>query len=490
MNDLSTTLEQTGWSGAKGRLGGADVAARKRQNRSSVANLEAMWNTQLQTLWKMIEGSQKFIAAIPGRHAVVEMEGWVELDAATWKTKKPAHLVLLNDHLLVATRKRKRTDPSLSAQGQKAPTKLVAEHCWPLAEIDLVDLTSGAKEVKGPFAQQTQITGAVTIRHGDRAFTYRSERPESQQKSDFVAAFKRTIEEVQRTERTATATDPSRETMNYLASRDTAVSRSSGLLRSLSKSKDRSEELLIDLEGKQRNLRWVEQQIDELDIEIALHRFDAAVEHIEQHRKLAKSLTSNPVAKDLIMVKVDERASQLAGMHTRFPSITCHLTVSHLDIIAQLLTTNHAHLARVQTHTAYLARLDFGARARVVYLAARTAVLQQRARACVFEGNVLAHITALSVVYFTLIRNTVGVFGGCFVPAEMSACVVWAAARLDEYNAALARSLSGVARGGAAWREGLRRARELAGGMDGVGLDFKDMVGAGVELEAAETDKL
>ena len=319
MNDLSSTLEQTGWTGPSGRLGGADDAARKRANRSSVANLEAMWNTQLQTMWKMIEGSQKFIAAIPGRHVVLEMEGWVELDAATWKTKKPAHLVLLNDHLLVATRKRKRTDPSRSAQGQKAPTKLVAEHCWPLAEIDLVDLTSGAKEVRGPFAQQTQITGAVTVRHGDRAFTYRTEQPESGQKDEFVAAFKRTVEELRRTERTTTEVAPGRETMNYLASRDRVVSQNPGLLRSLSKSKDRSEELLIDLEGKQRNLRWVEQQIDDLDIEIALHRFDAAVEHIEQHRKLAKSLTSNPVAKDLIMVKVDERASQLAGASARPP---------------------------------------------------------------------------------------------------------------------------------------------------------------------------
>ena len=143
----------------------------------------------------------------------------------------------------------------------------------------------------------------------------------------------------------------------------------------------------------------------------------------------------------------------------------------------------------MQLYTSYLARLDFGARARGAYLAARTGVIQQRARACVFEGNVLAHITALSLVYFTLIRNTVGVFGGCFAPAETSACVVWATQRLDTYNAALARSLSGVARGGEAWREGLRRARELAAGMDGVGLDFKEMVGVGLDVDEGAADK-
>ena len=271
-----------------------------------------MWSTQLQALWKMIEGSQKFVAAISGRHVVLEMDGWVELDSATWKIRKPAHLVLLNDHLLVATRKRRRMDASGSSQGQKAPTKLVAERCWPLAEIDLIDLTSGAKEVKGPFSNHTQITGAVSIRHGDQAFTYRSERPETHDKDEFVIAFKRAAEELRRTQRAEDEDSQDVQTMDYLSARDPAVSQNHGLLRSLSKSKDRSE-LLIDLEGKQRNLSWVENQIDELDIEIALQRFDAAVDRVEQLRKLARSLTANPVAKDLISVKLDERASQLAG---------------------------------------------------------------------------------------------------------------------------------------------------------------------------------
>ena len=308
MNELSSTLEQTGWSGRTN----ADDAARRRNNRSSVANLEAMWSTQLQSLWKMIEGSQKFIAAIPGRHVVLEMDGWLELDAATWKPKKPAHLVLLNDHLLVATRKRKRTDAAAAAQGIKAPTKLVAERCWPLAEIDLTDLTAGAKEVRGPFRNQTQITGAVTVRHGDAAYTYRSERPESHGKDELLVAFKRAAEELRRTQRADDENGSGAALTVYRTVTDSTSVPDGGLSRSLSKSQDRSE-LLIDLEGKQRNLRWVEGQIDELDIEIALQRFDAAVDRVGQLRKLAKSLTSNPVAKDLISVKVDERAGRLAG---------------------------------------------------------------------------------------------------------------------------------------------------------------------------------
>ena len=308
MNELSSVLEQAAISsGSK-----IDDGARKRNNRSSVANLEAMWSTQLQALWKNIEGSQKFVAAIPGRHILMEQGGWTQLDAATWKPRRPAHIILLNDHLLIATRKRKRTDPN---DGQKAPTKLVAERCWPLQDLELVDLTAGAKEIKGPFRDMAQITGAITVRHGQESFTYRNERPEGREKTDFVSAFKRAVEELRRTERAENndlAGNKGNETLNYLVTRDPAISRSPGLLRSLSKSKDKPE-LLMVVDGVQRNMRWVEAQIDELDIEVALQRFDEAVEHVEQLRKLAGGLRNDSVAQDLVTVKIDERANKLAG---------------------------------------------------------------------------------------------------------------------------------------------------------------------------------
>lgn len=313
MSDLTNTLEQAALaSGIKGI--GFDDSARKRANRSSLANLEAMWNTQLQALWKNIEGSQKFLAAIPGRHVKVDSGGWVELDAATWKSRRPVHIVLLNDYLLVAARKRKRVDAGATTGG-KAPTKLVAEHCWALQDIDIIDLTSGAKEVIGPLKQYTQITGAVTVRHGQESFTYRSERPESKQKAELMMQFKLTLDELRRAERSENLENANKtmESMTYLATRDPAVSRSAGLLRTLSKAKDRPE-VLIEVDGIQRNLRWIEGQIDELDIEIALQRFDTAVDHVEQLRKLVKGFKGNTVAQDLITAKLDKRASELAGM--------------------------------------------------------------------------------------------------------------------------------------------------------------------------------
>lgn len=67
----------------------------------------------------------------------------------------------------------------------------------------------------------------------------------------------------------------------------------------------------------------------------------------------------------------------------------------------------------------------------------------------------------------------------------MSACVVWAKGHLDGFNMVLERGLSSVPVGGDVWQECLGRAREMAGMLDEVGLDFRGLVGVGLEGKAA-----
>merc|ERR1711881_481919 len=98
-------------------------------NRSSVANLEALWTTQLSALYKRVEGSQKYLPAIPGRHIVYENSRWVELNSATWKPKRRVHLIILNDHFLIAADKKRAEGATKDKQGQG---QLTAVRCWPL----------------------------------------------------------------------------------------------------------------------------------------------------------------------------------------------------------------------------------------------------------------------------------------------------------------------------------------------------------------------
>jgi len=492
MSELTITLGQAGISTDRETptMDDAAILARKRGNRSSVVNLEALWNTQLQALWKNIEGSQKYLPALPGRHIIVETGNWVELDAATWKPRRPVHIVLLNDHLLVATRKRKRVDPNTPVQ--KAPTKLVAERCWQLQDIDMMDLSSGAKEIKGPFQDMNDISNSITIRHGQESFTYRSDRPDAKDKNNLLLAFKRTLDELRRAERAEADEmgNKSKETMTYLATRDPAISRSPNLLHSLSKSnlKDRPE-ILIDVDGKQRNLRWVEGQIDELDIDIALQRFDAAVDRVEQLRKLAKGQKSNTVAQDLINVKVDERAAKLAGKPKPSPSSSpsssfpmSKKAANHpTELLTYLLPLTASHPTPTHTHITHLTRLAYLPLARTTYLSARSALLTTRTRSLIFSGDLLAHTTALSHIYFTLIRNTISTYQTCFPAKDMSAVVVWAKGWMDRYNQDLGRGLGCVERGGETWRRCVERAREMSRGLEEQGVGFGGLVGRGVD---------
>ena len=470
MSDLTGALGQSSnvsnhVNAAMSQLNG-DSPSKKKSNRSSIANLESMWNVQLQALWKNVERSQKFLPAIPGRHIVMETGQWVELDSATWKAKRPVHIVLLNDHLLVASVKRKRTDPNDPNQKGPAPTKLVAEECWPLEDIDLADLGANlAATGASAIADERDIGTALNVRSGGKSFTYRHQRRDVVAKTELLLAFRKTLEELRKTNRAETEKSSSpNESLTYFASRDPALAKKPEIMDKVTAPRVQPE-ILVEVDGKQQNLRWVEGQIDDLDIDIALQRFERATEKVERLRKLAKGLKGNSIAQELILAKVNERAAKLAATLTR------------------ALVDTPSFLGAMKTNTAFLTRLGFEDRAREVYLNARTDTLAKRARQCVFEGDLHRYIFQISYVYFAIIRNTVLIYQACFAPLMMSACIKWATGHLETFNALLIRQLSSVERGGNVWRECMdvvwAHEREMLGG---VGLDFKDVVGRTLEI--------
>jgi len=92
----------------------------------------------MQSLHSQIEGSAKFVPTTPGRHVIAEVDGILALNAATYKPMSAVRFVLLDDAVLVA-RKRRRRNASES-------DKLVADRCWPLNEMLVLDTkdTAGA----------------------------------------------------------------------------------------------------------------------------------------------------------------------------------------------------------------------------------------------------------------------------------------------------------------------------------------------------------
>ncbi|KAF2197175.1 hypothetical protein GQ43DRAFT_425113 [Delitschia confertaspora ATCC 74209] len=470
MSELTGTLGQT--TSAAG-INGNTASSRKHANRSSVANLEALWNSHLQTLWKRVEGSQKYLPAIPGRHIVWESGKWVELNAATWKARRRVHLILLNDHLLVASEKKQRTDAasqnSRDAQQKKSQGQgpMVAQRCWPLQDVQMADLSSRAKiggqETKG-------ASNAINIRVGSESFTFAVYGGDATEKTTLLSTFRKTLEDLRRSLDSETEElGKVQDSANYFATRDLSVLKKAELLEGLSDSViNHRASMFVDIDGKQQNIRWVESQLDDLDIDIALQRFDEAVRKVERLKALAKSIRGNNVAQGVVTYKVNERAAKLA------------------NILIKQLVENNSWMGSVKTHVNWVVKLGFEDRAREDFLKARSEVIKSRSRQCIFEGNLPDYIYQISFIYFTVIKNTVSIYQSCFPQVMMSACVKWAKEHVDNFNVILTRQLSSLHQDSPLRKECMDQAHAHAAMLADVGLDFKDLVGRVVEGELAE----
>ena len=503
MGDLTNALGQAT------SAGGGDIAGvgsgsslglssdRKRANRSSVANLEAMWSTHLQVLWKRVEGSQKYLPALPGRHIILESQRWVELNAATWKPRRRVALVLLNDHLLIASEK-KRNDLANAVQNDTAKSKrqsmyqqppgqnfttLVAERCWQLQDVSLADISSSAtaNSANGRPAgakDQKYLANALSIRAGNESFTYAVS--DSGEKAGLLVAFRKAQEDLRKAvaaEHGERAQALQNTDLSLLAGRDPRLLKKAAAEAAIAADEasgggglQRSNSVLVDVEGRQQSIRSVESQIDALDIDIALQRYEDAVARVEKLRKLARSIRSNATASEIILAKVNERASKLAA-----------------SIARQLIQTSGGK-ERTKENVSWLLRLGFEEMARQRYLDARTLCIRTRTRSLPFTGPLPPYLHALAYTTFSLLLHTFKTFSSAFPPASGSAVVKWAKERVDEFNGVLERQLSSVERGSELWRECLGVVKTQAQVLGGVGVDFRGLVARNLTADLGVRD--
>jgi hypothetical protein len=121
-------------------------------------------------------------------------------------------------------------------------------------------------------------------------------------------------------------------------------------------------DFLVEVDGHPQSLRWVEMQIDDLDIDSALQKHEEAIERIEKLRAIVKSIRSNTSAQKTLNAKLDDRAAKLA------------LTIS------RNLSETHSWMSVTEKNVNWLFRLGFQDRAREAYLEARSAIIQKRIR--------------------------------------------------------------------------------------------------------------
>ncbi|OAX39543.1 hypothetical protein K503DRAFT_655078, partial [Rhizopogon vinicolor AM-OR11-026] len=349
----------------------ASAAERRRNVRSSIADLRVLYANQMQTLHTQIEGSAKFVPTTPGRHVIYEMDGIFALNAATYKVSNTVKFVVLDDSVLVAKRRRRN-----NGEGGR----LVAERCWPLNEMLVLDTKDTAT-----------LTNVFKVRHQKETHVYRMEAPSD--KKTLLAQFRQVAEELavrkrkeregEHERRKSMWTGGDRASMTFqpdkmppLPDWMAELARKAGVDGDTS-ARDKSE----------RDARFVSDFSDDLTVAIALRSWERAVELVEEGRT---------------------KISSIPSLTARLTPLTASLTSALLDALSAPGNRKNTAVGLI----GYLSRLGQGPAARSTFLNSRAEAMNRYVRAIRFEGHVGMYVHDLAVVVFTGIKHTADWFLG------------------------------------------------------------------------------
>ncbi|RHZ84480.1 hypothetical protein Glove_81g62 [Diversispora epigaea] len=394
------------------------------------ADQRSLQKARIQALWDGVEGAQNFISLEPGRHIIREYSNVVEISFSTNKPKHPVHLFLLNDCLLVAVKK-KRLGTSKA--------KLVADRCWGLDDISLIDMKD----------TDEQVNFFKILKHPTDQFIFQSN--ESEEKKNLFSLSKRATEEMMSSKAAKHAdSNPNQlQPLTRTFSRRTPSPISSTIPRTKLK------KVLRELSAG--DFREIEEIGDRLEVHMATRDFEEAVESIEKAKSILSNVSSDPSKLDAIRTKMENRVVRLSRA------------------ISRDLTNPDVKKSQVQKYVKWLLRLGYGEQARELFLVARSENIRLRTKQLKFEGDIPQYINELSLVYFTLIKNTCDWYNAAFRDMRMaSGLVKWAQEEMQHYSNMFRRQVYSLhVRDEKIVEKCLGYSREHCLMLREVGLDFK-----------------
>ncbi|KIK35279.1 hypothetical protein CY34DRAFT_96392 [Suillus luteus UH-Slu-Lm8-n1] len=371
----------------------ASASERRRNVRSSIADLRVLYANQMQTLHTQIEGSAKFAPTTPGRHVIYEMDGIYALNAATYRVSNTVKFVVLDDSVLVAKRRRRN-----NGEGGR----LVAERCWPLNEMLVLDTKDTAT-----------MTNVFKVRHQKETYVYRTEAPSD--KKTLLGQFRQVAEELAirkrreregeherrksmwtSVDRTSMALNPDQ--MPPLPDWMAELARKAGVDGDTS-ARDKSES----------DARFISDFSDDLTVAIALRSWERAVELVEESRA---------------------KVSSIPSLSTKLTPLTASLTSALLDALSAPGNRKNTAVSLI----GHLLKLGQGPAARSTFLNARAGAVDRYVRAIRFEGHVGMYVHDLALVVFTGIKHTADWFLAGFVEHDMTSTLIdWAKKQIEMY---------------------------------------------------------
>ncbi|KAE9409296.1 hypothetical protein BT96DRAFT_848677 [Gymnopus androsaceus JB14] len=414
--------------------------------RSSVADLRIMYFNQMQQLHAQIEGSAKFAPTTPGRHVVGEADGVLALNAATYKVMGRVKFVVLDDAVLVAKRRRRTAGGSDRRGASVSEGKLVAERCWSLNEMVVLD-----------SKDSPSMTNVFKVRHGKETHVFRTET--LAEKKTLMGMLRQVGDDYNAKRRKEREGEHERRKSMWPGADQGSAAQPDWMTEFAKASSSNTDAK----EKSERDIRWTGEWADELTVAIALRQWDRAVDLVEEG-KMKLSITPPLAAK--------------------LPLLTTQLTTAILENLSQ--TSNRK--STVVSLINFLARLNAGPAARTTFLTMRTQVLRSHVRKIKFEGHVGAYVADLAMVYFTGIKHTADWFLASFRENEVaSAFIDWARAQVEGYAEIFRNQVYSSGVEGKVVEEALKITYDLSKKLlEEYGLDFRFLL----DEQLAENPKL
>ncbi|KAF7798512.1 hypothetical protein EIP86_009733 [Pleurotus ostreatoroseus] len=370
----------------------ASIAERRRNVRSSIADLRVLYANQMQNLHTQVEGSSKFVPTTPGRHIILEMDGLFALNPATYKVDHSVRFVVLDDAVLVARRRKRRNNTESD--------KLIAERCYALGDVAVLDTKDNAS-----------LSNVFKIKANKEVHVYRTEV--AADKKHLIAQLRHLGDEIMARRRKEREGEHQRRKSLWVGG-DRASQAFPSDVPPLP-------DFLADLASKadigggsekektERDARWMGDFCDELTIAIALRKWDEAV-----------TLVANG----------EKKLDTIPALGPKLSSLKASLTAALL----QSLSMPNNRKSTIVKLVTLLIQLKAGAAARSTFLASRTDVMKKRVRMITFEGDIPMYISDLSIVVFTGIKHTADWFLASFKENEVSSCFIeWAKEQIQSY---------------------------------------------------------
>lgn len=454
-------------------------------NRNSVLVLESMWAQDLSGLLRTVEGAQKYLPPIPGRHVVEESSGWEQLNAATWKPWQPVKIFLLNDFLLIAVKKKNKNGDSSLAVVQ--PTQaLVADQCWPLADIQIKDLKNvDANNNSGPL-------NGIVIQKDRSLFVYRHDSAATV--SRFLSAYFKSVRDIRKNQNSSDFQSSRR--------RESVLGQMFNEGNPVNDNKSHKRSVSVDLSERTKVLRDIDTLINDLDVKISHRMFREAVEIIAHHSKElkdVKELSATAIAAAQAASAASAVGSSLGGVSSLRKGAagvagamppSQYIDIKDLraqilkikldqrskevsDILLGMISQDYLGPSQLKTYIVLLIKLNQTEAVKKTFLSSRRQLILKRIKMVEFKGDIPSYIAQIVTIHFRMIRTTAVTYQLCFKTSEASSAMVeWAKNEVEDYIVFFARQLYNIPPESETYRRCIEVTKEQAVQLKQVGLNL------------------